>query len=84
MGLSDTAVRSYLDRMADAFVMRQLQPWHENPSKRQVRAPEVYVRDSGLLTEFYVLHAGETVFPLSEDIRAIPLYDTSSRPSPLR
>jgi predicted AAA+ superfamily ATPase len=49
MGLSDTTVRSYLDRMSDAFVMRQLQPWHENLGKRQVRAPKVYVRDSGLL-----------------------------------
>lgn len=49
MGLSDTTVRGYLDKMADAFVMRQLQPWHENLGKRQVRAPKIYVRDSGLL-----------------------------------
>jgi uncharacterized protein len=49
MGLSDTTVRGYLDKMADAFVMRQLQPWHENLSKRQVKAPKVYVRDPGLL-----------------------------------
>jgi uncharacterized protein len=26
-----------------------LQPWHENPKKRQIKAPKVYVRDSGLL-----------------------------------
>jgi predicted AAA+ superfamily ATPase len=49
MGLADTTVRGYLDKMADAFVMRQLQPWHENLGKRQVRAPKIYVRDSGLL-----------------------------------
>ena len=49
MGLSDTTVRGYLDRMSDAFVMRQLQPWHENLAKRQVKAPKVYVRDSGIL-----------------------------------
>lgn len=49
MGLADTTVRSYLDKMADAFVMRQLQPWHENLGKRQVKAPKVYVRDTGLL-----------------------------------
>ncbi len=49
MGLSDTTVRGYLDKMADAFVMRQLQPWHENLGKRQVKAPKIYVRDSGLL-----------------------------------
>lgn len=49
MGLADTTVRGYVDKMADAFVMRQLQPWHENLGKRQVRAPKIYVRDSGLL-----------------------------------
>jgi hypothetical protein len=49
MGLADTTVRGYLDKMSDAFVMRQLQPWHENLGKRQVRAPKIYVRDAGLL-----------------------------------
>lgn len=49
MGLADTTVRAYLDKMADAFVMRLLQPWHENLGKRQVRAPKIYVRDSGML-----------------------------------
>ncbi|MEW6687785.1 MAG: ATP-binding protein [Pseudomonadota bacterium] len=48
-GVADTTVRGYLDRLSDAFVVRQLQPWHENIGKRQVRAPKVYVRDSGLL-----------------------------------
>ena len=49
MGLADTTTRGYLDKMSDAFVLRQLQPWFENLGKRQVRAPKVYVRDSGLL-----------------------------------
>jgi predicted AAA+ superfamily ATPase len=49
MGLADTTVRNYLDKMSDAFVMRQLQPWHENLGKRQVRAPKIYMRDAGLL-----------------------------------
>lgn len=48
-GVADTTVRGYLDRLASALVVRQLQPWHENISKRQVRAPKVYVADSGLL-----------------------------------
>jgi len=49
MGLSDKTVRGYLDILSGAFMVRQLQPWYENPSKRQVRAPKIYVRDSGLL-----------------------------------
>jgi len=48
-GVADTTVRGYLDRLTDALVLRQLKPWHENIGKRQVRAPKVYVRDSGLL-----------------------------------
>lgn len=49
MGLSDKTVRSYLDMLSGAFMVRQLQPWFENTSKRQVRAPKIYLRDSGLL-----------------------------------
>jgi predicted AAA+ superfamily ATPase len=30
-------------------MVRQLQPWHENLGKRQVKAPKVYIRDTGLL-----------------------------------
>ena len=30
-------------------MVRQLPPWHENLSKRQVRAPKVYLRNTGLL-----------------------------------
>ena len=48
-GVSDTTVRRYLDIMSSALVVRQLQPWHANLSKRQVKSPKVYVRDSGLL-----------------------------------
>ncbi len=49
MGVSDKTVRSYLDILTGTFMLRQLQPWHENIGKRQVKAPKVYFRDSGLL-----------------------------------
>ncbi len=49
LGIGESTVRRYLDLFANLLVVRQLQPWHENLSKRQVKAPEVYVRDSGLL-----------------------------------
>lgn len=48
-GVADTTVRNYLDILTDALVIRQLQPWYENISKRQVKSPKVYVQDSGLL-----------------------------------
>jgi len=49
LGVSEPTARRYLDLMAGLFLIRQLQPWHENLKKRQVKAPKVYVRDSGLL-----------------------------------
>jgi len=48
-GVADTTVRNYLDLMGSALVVQQLLPWHENISKRQVKAPKVYIADSGLL-----------------------------------
>lgn len=48
-GVAHTTVRRYLDLLTSVFVVRQLQPWHENVAKRQVRAPKVYVADSGIL-----------------------------------
>ena len=47
--VAHTTVRHYLDVLTATFMVRQLSPWHENISKRQVKAPKVYVRDSGLL-----------------------------------
>jgi predicted AAA+ superfamily ATPase len=47
-GVADTTVRNYLDILTSALVVRQLQPWHENISKRQVKAPKIYIADSGL------------------------------------
>ena len=49
LGVSEPTVRRYLDSLTSAFMVRQLQPWHENLKKRQVKAPKVYLRDSGLL-----------------------------------
>ena len=49
LGIGESTVRRYLDLFTSLLIVRQLQPWHENLSKRQVKAPKVYVRDSGLM-----------------------------------
>lgn len=41
--------RHYLDLLTSALVIRQLQPWHTNIGKRQVKAPKVSIIDSGIL-----------------------------------
>lgn len=47
--VSESTVRRYVDALTDALVVRQLSPWFANISKRQVKSPRVYIRDSGLL-----------------------------------
>jgi predicted AAA+ superfamily ATPase len=38
-----------MDLLQDLFMVRQLQPWYANISKRQVKSPKIYLRDTGLL-----------------------------------
>ena len=49
MGVSESTTRRYLDLLSDAFMVRQLKPWHANIRKRQVKSPKIYIHDSGLL-----------------------------------
>ena len=49
MGVSEPTIRRYLDTLTHTLMVRQLQPWHENLGKRQVKAPKIYFRDTGLL-----------------------------------
>ncbi len=49
LGSAEATARRYLDILTSAFMVRQLTPWFENIGKRQVKAPKVFVRDSGLL-----------------------------------
>jgi predicted AAA+ superfamily ATPase len=46
--VSSVTVGRYLDLMADLLLVRRLQPWTFNIGKRLVRAPKIYVRDSGI------------------------------------
>jgi len=48
-GVADTTIRHYLDLLTSALVVRQIPAWHENIGKRQVKAPKVFIADSGLL-----------------------------------
>jgi len=49
LGISESSVRRYLDLLTDVFMIRQLKPWYANLKKRQVKAPKIYLRDSGIL-----------------------------------
>jgi predicted AAA+ superfamily ATPase len=49
LGTSQITARRYLDILAGAYMVRALPPWFENLKKRQVKAPKIYIRDSGIL-----------------------------------
>ena len=49
LSVSTQSVTRYIDLLADLLLVRRLQPFHANVGKRLVRAPKVYVRDSGLV-----------------------------------
>jgi uncharacterized protein len=48
LGSSEPTARRYLDILSGTFMVRQLPPWFENLKKRQVKAPKIYLRDSGV------------------------------------
>jgi hypothetical protein len=48
IGTAENTARRYLDILAGAYMVRVLPPWFENLKKRQVKAPKIYIRDSGL------------------------------------
>ena len=51
-GVSNHTVANYLNFLEATYVVRVLKPWHANISKRQVKAPKIYFRDSGILHLF--------------------------------
>ena len=57
-GVSDHTVRRYLEILSGTFMIRLLPPWHANVGKRLVKAPKLYIRDSGL---FHALHTIATI-----------------------
>ncbi len=47
--LSSTTIKKYLDFLENAFLIRQLQPFHLNLKKRLIKAPKLFIRDTGIL-----------------------------------
>ncbi len=62
LGASQPTVRKYLDLLSSLFMLRQLPPWRANLKKRQVKAPKVYLRDSGLLHQLLGIHTERELY----------------------
>ena len=83
LGVTDTTARRYLDILSGTFMVRQLQPWHANLKKRQVKAPKIYFRDSGVFHRLLGLGSDQEIllhpklgaswegFAIEETIRAV-------------
>jgi predicted AAA+ superfamily ATPase len=67
-GVADTTVRHYLDLVTASLVVRQLQPWHANVAKRQLKTPKVYLVEDMRFP------------PVPGSRRAVPPSTQSSRP----
>jgi predicted AAA+ superfamily ATPase len=55
-GASNQTMRNYLDLLTGTFMIRQLLPWHQNISKRQVKSPKIFFRDSGIFHALLNIH----------------------------
>jgi hypothetical protein len=49
LGVTDKTVSRYLDILEGTFMAKRLRPWHSNLGKREIKAPKVYVSDTGIL-----------------------------------
>ena len=61
LAVSGQSVARYIDILCDLMLVRRLPAWHGNVGKRLVRAPKVYVRDSGIVHALLGLERLESV-----------------------
>lgn len=61
IGVDIKTVQSYVDLLCALLLVRRLPPWHSNIGKRLVKAPKVYVRDSGLVHALLDIETKETL-----------------------
>lgn len=57
LGVSHTNIRHYIDILTGTFMIRELQPWHANIGKRQVKTPKIYFKDSGIYHYLLGIHS---------------------------
>ena len=56
LDVSPDTVNRYLDYLCGAFMVRKLPSFHFNSRKRLVKAPKVYIRDSGVVNYLLNIH----------------------------
>jgi predicted AAA+ superfamily ATPase len=49
LSVSGPTIKSYVDLLVDLKLVRRLEPWFANTTKRVTKSPKIYLRDTGLL-----------------------------------
>lgn len=66
LDLDSKTVKRYLDILTGTFMTRTLQPWFANITKRQVKSPKIFFRDSGLYHYFLNIKTFEEILVSSK------------------
>jgi uncharacterized protein len=53
LGVEVNTIKRYLDYFENAFLIRRLQPYHNNTKKRLVKSPKIFIRDTGILHSLF-------------------------------
>jgi predicted AAA+ superfamily ATPase len=59
LGISSVSVKGYIDLLASTYMVEVVQPWFSNLNKRLLKAPKVYIADSGISAALLGLHSFE-------------------------
>jgi uncharacterized protein len=60
-GISTSTARQWISVLEASYVIRLLQPWHENFGKRLVKMPKLYFLDTGLLCQLLRIESPTTL-----------------------
>ena len=59
--VTDKTIKHWTDVLVDTFMIRRLMAWSGNQSKRLVKSPKIYIRDSGLLHSLLKIETKESL-----------------------
>jgi len=62
LGVSNPTITRYLDLLEAGFIIRKLPSYHVSATKRLIKAPKVYVRDTGLIHRLARIHNYKSIF----------------------
>lgn len=62
LGLSSPTIKKQIDFLENAFIIRLLEPYYFNMSKRLVKSPKIFIRDTGLLHSLLEIDDMEHLF----------------------